>query len=64
MTPEDLQILKTLTVPIPDDEEDRLHVLRSARIMDSDPNEPDFDRYTSLVQRLFKVRQASRIVSC
>ena len=45
----------TAAVPIGDDEERRLKILRESTILDSSTTDPSFDRYTSLCRRLFNV---------
>jgi len=44
-----------LTCPVPDNEEDRECVLRQTNLLDSDTSDPEFDRYTSLVKRIFNL---------
>ena len=43
-----------LSVPVPGDEFDRLKVLRQSEILDT-KSDPEYDRYTSLAKRIFKV---------
>ena len=47
-----------LTVPIPYDEGYRLRILRETGLLDSSCNDPYFDRFTCLCQRLFKVSKS------
>eukprot|EP01041_Mallomonas_annulata_P007295 gene7295-14881_t len=47
--------LRNLRVPVGDNEEERLKILRETRVLDSDLNEQCFDRYTTLATRLFNV---------
>ena len=47
--------LKNIKVPIPQNENNRLKYLREAKIFDSDENDAEYDRYTSLASRIFKV---------
>jgi len=49
------EILAGLTIPIPDNEGQRLRVLRESGLLDSNPNDASFDRFTSLCRRIFKV---------
>ena len=44
-----------LAVPLGDDEERRLKILRESTLLDSSTADPNFDRYTSLCKRLFNV---------
>ena len=55
----DVVLLKEVTVPIPSNEGQRLQVLRQSKLLDSDPNDAEFDRITSLASRLFKVAFAT-----
>jgi GAF domain-containing protein len=56
LTERDRAHLNTLrAVPIPSDEEKRITVLRQSLLLDSEPNEPTFDRLTAMAQRLFDV---------
>ena len=52
---DDESLIRALTVPIPYDEGLRLRVLRETGLLDSDTKDPNFDRFTSLCQRLFNV---------
>jgi len=53
---DDESTIKGLTVPVPYDEGLRLRVLRETGLLDTDAKDPNFDRFTSLCQRLFNVR--------
>jgi CheY-like chemotaxis protein len=56
LTERDRVLLNALrAVPIPSDEEKRITVLRQSLLLDSEPNEPTFDRLTAMAQRLFDV---------
>jgi hypothetical protein len=50
---DELEILN-LKVPIPKNESKRIKVLREAEILDTE-EEQEYDRYTSLASRVFKV---------
>lgn len=51
---DDIDLLH-LRVPVPTKEPERMTVLRQAKILDTNPHEADFDRYTVLCARIFKV---------
>jgi CheY-like chemotaxis protein len=53
LTDEDKELIAKLTDPIPFNEEKRISVLRQTKLLDSDMQEPTFDRFTTLGQRLF-----------
>jgi hypothetical protein len=42
-----------LTVPVPENENERIKVLRQTRLLDTDTADPTFDRFTALTARLF-----------
>jgi GAF domain-containing protein len=48
-------LIEKLTVPVPYDEGARLSVLQETHLLDSDLNDPEFDRFTAMVKRLFHV---------
>eukprot|EP01041_Mallomonas_annulata_P011975 gene11975-25080_t len=48
-------IIKSLKVPVPSNEGERMLVLRQTKVLDSPLDEVCFDRYTSLTARLFRV---------
>jgi CheY-like chemotaxis protein len=50
---EDAHKLRALTVPIPLNEGARLEILRDTNILDSNVNDPEFDRFSSLCGRIF-----------
>jgi hypothetical protein len=52
----DLELLRSINVPIPDFEARRLKILRQTALLDSD-EDPAYDRFTRLVCRRFKVRR-------
>ena len=54
----DEDILKSLKVPVEPNELTRLACLRRSRLLDSDTNDPEYDRYTDLAKRVFKVNIA------
>jgi hypothetical protein len=49
----DKELISQLTVPVPVNENERVKVLRQAKVLDSDLADPTFDRFTSLASRLF-----------
>jgi hypothetical protein len=51
----DLDKLSHVTIPIPDDEGLRLKVLRQTELIDSNTDDPMYDRFCSLTKRLFNV---------
>ena len=51
----DLCALQKLTVPVPKQEVTRLKLLRETNLLDSAVNEGDYQRFTSLASRVFKV---------
>ena len=55
LSPTDLKKLLMSKCPIPLNEEDRMHMLRQTKLLDSDCDDPMFDRFTSLAKRIFKV---------
>jgi CheY-like chemotaxis protein len=50
----DRELIAQLTVPVPENENERIKVLRQARLLDTDTADPTFDRFTSLTARLFE----------
>ena len=52
---EDIAILSSAKAPIPYNEAERIFALRQTQLLDPDTNDPMFDRFTSLAQRLFDV---------
>lgn len=55
LSTEDSNIICGLQVPVPENEADRIKVLRQSNLLDSDRDDGVFDRFTALAQRLFKV---------
>ena len=55
LTASELERLSRLTCPIPHNEEERIYALRETELLDSDGDDPMFDRFASLARRLFKV---------
>ena len=55
LTASELERLSRLTCPIPYNEEERIQALRQTELLDSDGDDPMFDRFASLARRLFKV---------
>jgi hypothetical protein len=55
LTDEENKVLNQLSVPIPNDEVERIQVLRQTKLLDSDSNEESFDRFTMLAKRLMNV---------
>lgn len=53
LTEDDKALIAALSDPIPYNEEKRITVLRQTQLLDTDPQEPQFDRFTSFGQRLF-----------
>jgi len=51
----DEEVLRTLTVPIPRNEKQRLEAINELSIMDTDTNELAFDRIIALMSRHFQV---------
>ena len=51
----DLARLHQSKVPIPENEAERIFALRQTELLDSDRDDPMFDRFTALAQRLFDV---------
>lgn len=51
----DLARLHQSKVPIPENEAERIFALRQTELLDSDRDDPMFDRFTALAQRLFNV---------
>ena len=41
--------------PVPENEEERMLALRRSELLDSDADDPTFDRFASLAKRLFNV---------
>lgn len=41
--------------PVPENEEERLLAVRRSELLDSDADDPTFDRFASLAKRLFNV---------
>lgn len=60
MTKTEKELVQNLTVPVPNNESYRIRVLRQTELLDSNPSDSDFDRYTSLAKRIFNVRFNSR----
>ena len=58
LTVEDQEKLSKLLAPIPANESERLKFLRQTELLDS-AEEQSFDRFTTLVQRLFQVSSRS-----
>ena len=52
---EDSERLRKLSVPIPDDEAQRLFLLRASHLLESSHTDPSFDRFCNLAKRLFDV---------
>ncbi len=55
LDPDDLSEIEKLKVPVPENEAERLLILRQTDLLDSSQCDPDFDRYTSLCKRIFNV---------
>jgi hypothetical protein len=55
-TEEEKEILKTITCPIPPNENKRLAVLRQARLLDSSTEDSCYDNCTNLTALIFDVR--------
>ena len=55
LTNNDLARLHQSKVPIPENEAERIFTLRQTELLDSDRDDPLFDRFTALAQRLFDV---------
>ena len=53
---DEFQNSAALNVPVPQNEGLRLKVLKECGLLDSSTRDSSFDRYTSLCQRLFKVK--------
>ena len=51
----DIELLSKSTVPIPTNEAQRIFNLRQTDLLDSNINDPTFDRLTALARRLFDV---------
>ena len=49
------ELLKLLNVPIPREEALRLQILRQTELLYSDQHDTDYDRFTSMVYRVFEV---------
>jgi len=50
-----MNILKNLNVPIPKNEQGRLQILKQTKILDSNTDDEEYDRFTLLAARIFKV---------
>ena len=55
LTANDLERLARAHGPIPHNESERIFTLRETELLDSDGDDPMFDRFASLAKRLFKV---------
>lgn len=55
LTKEDLLTLSRSEVPIPENEALRIFTLKQTELLDSDSNDPSFDRFATLAQRIFNV---------
>lgn len=55
LTNDEKDLIKCLTVPVPSDERYRINVLRQSELLDSNPCDSEYDRYTGLAQRIFNV---------
>lgn len=53
LTERELEKLSKSKCPIPPNEADRIFALRQTDLLDSDSDDPVFDRFTSLAQRIF-----------
>ena len=53
LTDRELEKLSKSKCPIPPNEADRIFALRQTDLLDSDTDDPIFDRFTSLAQRIF-----------
>jgi hypothetical protein len=51
----DIKCISELVCPVPENEVERLMTLRETGLLDSNPADPIFDRYTSLCKRIFEV---------
>lgn len=56
LSPGDDRKLSSLSVPVPSNENDRLAVLRSTKILDSNNHDVAYDRLTTMASRVFKVK--------
>ncbi len=54
ISPQDIEALQNLKVPIPKKEHKRINILRQCDLLDT-PSEESYDRFTSLASRHFKV---------
>ncbi len=45
------------TLVLPENEVERIKVVKECQILNSNPHETDFDRYTSLARRIFNVNK-------
>lgn len=55
LTKEDLKKLSISKSPVPANEALRIFTLRQTQLLDSDPVDPSFDRFSTLAQRMFDV---------
>ena len=55
LTKIELEKLAKAKCPIPNNEDERMYALRQTELLDSDGDDPMFDRFASLAKRLFKV---------
>lgn len=53
ISPQDIEALQNLNVPIPKKEHERINMLRQCNLLDT-PSEESYDRFTSLASRHFK----------
>jgi hypothetical protein len=54
---EDRSLLASLKVPIPNNEQKRIEILRQSKLIDEPSVESGFSRFISLASRLFDVRR-------
>lgn len=55
LSPADENKISSLTVPVPDNEFDRIKILRQANLLDTNKEDGIYDRFTSLAKRIFNV---------
>lgn len=53
LSEDDRQRVKSVEVPVPLNERRRLDVLRQTGLLDSDGQDPQYDRFTSMAKRIF-----------
>lgn len=55
LTSQELNTLRNLRVPVPENEAERIFALRETHLLDTDASDPVFDRFTALCSRLFGI---------